>query len=95
MGEVDDVEHAEDEGQPDREEEEEDAIGQAVQGLAEDVGGRRPRAGSDAGSRAPGPVRRGLDQAGRVQPVPGSLTSATLSIGTLLRPSGVSFTSRM
>src|SRR5213594_4401533 len=33
-----------------------------------------------------------LRQAGRVQPVPGSRTSATLAMGTLLRPSAVSST---
>ena len=94
VGQVHDVEHAEDQRQPDRQEEEEDAIGQTVQGLGEDLGGERHgRRIMIAGAGHPAPARDG--QAGKVQPVPGSRTSATLSIGTLLRPSGVSFTSRM
>ncbi len=94
MGEVDDVEHAEDEGEADREEEKEDAAGQAVQGLAEEVrdeGHRKVRQGR-RGPRAPPPTLR---QAGSVQPVPGSRTSTTLAMGTLLRPSAVSSTLRM
>ena len=92
MGEVDDVEHAEDEREPDGEEEEEDAVGEAVQGLGEDVGEDGHEEGPGAGAQAPAPDR--FRQAGKVQPVPGSRTSATLSIGTLLMPPATSLTSR-
>ncbi len=94
MGQVDDVEHAEDQRQPDREEEEQDSVGEPVQRLAEEVGheGHAPlRLSADINYAA-----AFVDpQAGKVQPVPGSLTSATLSIGTLLMPPATSLTSRM
>ena len=95
MGEVDDVEHAEDEGEADREEKEEHAVGQPVEGLGEDVRDddhavRRREPGS---SRLPS-HSVGAGYAGSVQPAPGSFTSATLSIGTLLRPPATSLTSR-
>jgi len=38
VGQVDDVEHAEDERQPDGEEEEQDAVGEPVQGLGQQIG---------------------------------------------------------
>src|SRR3972149_2949614 len=93
--EVDDVEHAEDQREPDGEQEQQHAVGEAVQRLTEEVGDEgHGREASGGGARRPAPFRP-VRQAGKVQPVPGSRTSATLSIGTLVRPnSGTSRTSR-
>src|SRR5262249_61907795 len=93
--EVDHAENADDEVESDGEEEEQVAAGEAVQGLGEHVADdehairEREPSSSRLPSRSAGPA-----QAGSVQPVPGSFTSATLSIGTLLRPPATSLTSR-
>ena len=61
MGEVDDVEEPEDQGEADGEEEEEGAVGEPVEGLGEEVEGHVGL----AGDRGLGPGPRSRSSSGR------------------------------